>query len=241
LDAAGHELCCALAPLALSVPPPRADRPSSSFHRSPQRQRKRSSAPAPSTRTARPRTVRRTQPPSPPQARRRYFVLFATSGARSDTHDQLGPIVVDIERTIADSKRRRPIPRITSLACTQLSATGSPTSAARARPAPARAVAGRAVLSGFPNSAVIGEGALARGSRQSTRPGRSDGFSPQAMQQWRSAVSLLVHTEHLATGRSPFAAPHHRRDGLVFCWPSNKGKQDRPSPRGRSRPPQVPL
>ena len=31
---------------------------------------------------------------------------------------------------------------------------------------------------------------------------------------------------------SPLAAPHHRRDGLVFGWPSDKGKQQRPSPGG---------
>jgi hypothetical protein len=31
---------------------------------------------------------------------------------------------------------------------------------------------------------------------------------------------------------SPLAAPHHRRDGLVFRWPSDKGKQVRPSPGG---------
>jgi hypothetical protein len=31
---------------------------------------------------------------------------------------------------------------------------------------------------------------------------------------------------------SPLAAPHHRRDGLVFRWPSAQGKQVRPSPDG---------
>jgi hypothetical protein len=31
---------------------------------------------------------------------------------------------------------------------------------------------------------------------------------------------------------SPLAAPHHRRDGLVFRWPSDKGTQVRPSPDG---------
>jgi hypothetical protein len=31
---------------------------------------------------------------------------------------------------------------------------------------------------------------------------------------------------------SPLAAPHHRREGLVFRRPSNKGKQSRPSPGG---------
>jgi hypothetical protein len=31
---------------------------------------------------------------------------------------------------------------------------------------------------------------------------------------------------------SPLAAPHHRRDGLVFRWPSDKGTQVRPSPGG---------
>jgi hypothetical protein len=31
---------------------------------------------------------------------------------------------------------------------------------------------------------------------------------------------------------SPLAAPHHRREGLVFHWPSNKGKRSRPSPDG---------
>ena len=30
----------------------------------------------------------------------------------------------------------------------------------------------------------------------------------------------------------PLAAPHHRREGLVFCWPSDKGKQSWPSPGG---------
>jgi hypothetical protein len=30
----------------------------------------------------------------------------------------------------------------------------------------------------------------------------------------------------------PLAAPHHRREGLVFRWPSDKGKQSRPSPDG---------
>jgi hypothetical protein len=31
---------------------------------------------------------------------------------------------------------------------------------------------------------------------------------------------------------SPLAAPHHRREGLVFRRPSDKGKQSRPSPGG---------
>jgi hypothetical protein len=31
---------------------------------------------------------------------------------------------------------------------------------------------------------------------------------------------------------SPLTAPHHRRDGLVFRGPSDKGKQSRPSPGG---------
>jgi hypothetical protein len=31
---------------------------------------------------------------------------------------------------------------------------------------------------------------------------------------------------------SPLAAPHHRRDGLVFRGPSDKGKHKRPSPGG---------
>jgi hypothetical protein len=31
---------------------------------------------------------------------------------------------------------------------------------------------------------------------------------------------------------SPLAAPQHRREGLVFDWPSDKGKQQRPSPGG---------
>ena len=31
---------------------------------------------------------------------------------------------------------------------------------------------------------------------------------------------------------SPLAAPHHRREGLVFGGPSNKGKHSRPSPGG---------
>ncbi len=31
---------------------------------------------------------------------------------------------------------------------------------------------------------------------------------------------------------SPLAAPHHRRDELVFVRPSDKGKQHRPSPGG---------
>jgi hypothetical protein len=30
----------------------------------------------------------------------------------------------------------------------------------------------------------------------------------------------------------PLAAPHHRRDGLVFGRPSTKGKQSWPSPGG---------
>ena len=30
----------------------------------------------------------------------------------------------------------------------------------------------------------------------------------------------------------PLAAPHHRRDGLVFGGPSTKGKQSWPSPGG---------
>jgi hypothetical protein len=30
----------------------------------------------------------------------------------------------------------------------------------------------------------------------------------------------------------PLAAPHHRRDGLVFGRPSDKGKESRPSPGG---------
>jgi hypothetical protein len=30
----------------------------------------------------------------------------------------------------------------------------------------------------------------------------------------------------------PLAAPHHRRDGLVFGKPSDKGKESRPSPGG---------
>ena len=31
---------------------------------------------------------------------------------------------------------------------------------------------------------------------------------------------------------SPLAAPHHRREGLVFGGPSNKGKHSRPSTGG---------
>jgi hypothetical protein len=31
---------------------------------------------------------------------------------------------------------------------------------------------------------------------------------------------------------SPLAAPHHRRDGLVFPGPSDKGKRSWPSPDG---------
>jgi len=32
---------------------------------------------------------------------------------------------------------------------------------------------------------------------------------------------------------SPLAAPHHRREGLVLCWPSDKGKAVHgPSPGG---------
>jgi len=31
---------------------------------------------------------------------------------------------------------------------------------------------------------------------------------------------------------SPLAAPHHRRDGLVFRGPSDKGKRSWPSPDG---------
>jgi hypothetical protein len=34
---------------------------------------------------------------------------------------------------------------------------------------------------------------------------------------------------------SPLAAPHHRREGLVFRWPSNKGKQSSALSRRRSR------
>ena len=30
----------------------------------------------------------------------------------------------------------------------------------------------------------------------------------------------------------PLAAPHHRRDGLVYDRPSDKGKESRPSPGG---------
>ena len=30
----------------------------------------------------------------------------------------------------------------------------------------------------------------------------------------------------------PLAAPHHRREGLVFVGPPDKGKQSRPSPGG---------
>jgi len=30
----------------------------------------------------------------------------------------------------------------------------------------------------------------------------------------------------------PLAAPHHRRDGLLFGRPSTKGKESRPSPGG---------
>ena len=35
---------------------------------------------------------------------------------------------------------------------------------------------------------------------------------------------------------SPLAAPHHRREGLVFRGPSDKGKQSRPSPGGGRGP-----
>jgi hypothetical protein len=31
---------------------------------------------------------------------------------------------------------------------------------------------------------------------------------------------------------SPLAAPHHRREGLVFRRPSDKGRQVKPSPGG---------
>jgi hypothetical protein len=40
---------------------------------------------------------------------------------------------------------------------------------------------------------------------------------------------------------SPLAAPHHRRDGLVFGWPSDKGKQQRPSPGGGRGTPELDL
>ena len=39
---------------------------------------------------------------------------------------------------------------------------------------------------------------------------------------------------------SPLAAPHHRRDGLVFDWPSAKGKRSRPSPGGGRGDPSMP-
>jgi hypothetical protein len=39
---------------------------------------------------------------------------------------------------------------------------------------------------------------------------------------------------------SPLAAPHHRREGLVFVWPSVKGKQKWPSPGGGRGHPSLP-
>jgi hypothetical protein len=39
---------------------------------------------------------------------------------------------------------------------------------------------------------------------------------------------------------SPLAAPHHRRDGLVFHGPSDKSKQARPSPGGGRGNPTLP-
>ena len=40
---------------------------------------------------------------------------------------------------------------------------------------------------------------------------------------------------------SPLAAPHHRREGLVFDWPSDKGKRSRPSPGGGRGNPKLAL
>jgi hypothetical protein len=40
---------------------------------------------------------------------------------------------------------------------------------------------------------------------------------------------------------SPLAAPHHRRDGLVFHGPSDQGKRSRPSPGGGRGNPKLAL
>ena len=40
---------------------------------------------------------------------------------------------------------------------------------------------------------------------------------------------------------SPLAAPHHRRDGLVFRWPSTKGQAIGALSRRRSRQHQIDL
>jgi hypothetical protein len=37
---------------------------------------------------------------------------------------------------------------------------------------------------------------------------------------------------------SPLAAPHLRREGLVFAWPSHQGERVRPSPGGGRDNPQ---
>src|SRR6201999_3560114 len=63
-------------------------------------------------------------------------------------------------------------------------------------------------------------------------PSRSDAYRqrPDPEVPLRVLIDKALHQGGYVL--SPLAAPHHRREGLVYRWPSDQGSPQRPSPGG---------